>query len=270
MRLRVTSSFRWTLLAAPLAWSGFAHAEPVGSVSISVDAADPGTPLTRVWPYYGYDEVNYTTSSEGKALLASLAAAHSAPVYVRTHFLFNSGDGQAAMKWGSTNVYSESAEGNPVYDWALTDGILAALTTAGTFPFVELGFMPEALSSHPTPYRNSAVNMLDGGCFYPPSEPAKWAELIRAWARHVNERYPNVAADWLWELWNEPDLGYWKVRSRTMPHCMITPSRRCTKCYRTQRSAGPRWRAPVAPSSSSFSSTARPVPTRSRATRELG
>jgi xylan 1,4-beta-xylosidase len=52
--------------------------------------------------------------------------------------------------------------------------------------------------------------MLDGGCFYPPSEPAKWAELIRAWARHANERHPNVAANWLWELWNEPDLGYWK------------------------------------------------------------
>jgi xylan 1,4-beta-xylosidase len=26
---------------------------------------------------------------------------------------------------------------------------------------------------------------------------------------HANERYPNVAASWLWELWNEPDSGYW-------------------------------------------------------------
>jgi xylan 1,4-beta-xylosidase len=26
---------------------------------------------------------------------------------------------------------------------------------------------------------------------------------------HANQRYPNVAAGWLWELWNEPDSGYW-------------------------------------------------------------
>ncbi|HWA77046.1 MAG TPA: hypothetical protein VG937_32145 [Polyangiaceae bacterium] len=206
----MTSSFRWTFFAAFFALSVPVRAEPLATADVSVDAAAQGTPLARIWPYYGYDEVNYTTLPEGKALLERLAAAHSAPVHVRTHFLFNNGDGEPAMKWGSTNVYSEDSNGNPVYSWALTDGILDALTAAGTFPFVELGFMPEALSSHPTPYRNSAVNMLDGGCFYPPTDPAKWAELIRAWARHAKERYPDVEAKWLWELWNEPDLGYWR------------------------------------------------------------
>src|SRR5262249_42878156 len=37
----------------------------------------------------------------------------------------------------------------------------------------------------------------------------KWADLISAWAAHADGRYPDVAASWLWELWNEPDVAYW-------------------------------------------------------------
>jgi xylan 1,4-beta-xylosidase len=180
------------------------------TVDVSVDATAAGTPLARVWPFYGYDEINYTTTPEGRALLATLAAANTAPVHVRSHFLLNNGDGTPGLKWGSTNVYSEDAAGNPVYDWTLTDGIMDAVTGAGAFPFVELGFMPEALSTHPTPYRNTSSRLLDGGCFYPPTDYTKWAGLIRTWAMHANQRYADVAASWLWELWNEPDLPYWR------------------------------------------------------------
>ncbi|MEO8902098.1 MAG: beta-xylosidase [Polyangiaceae bacterium] len=185
------------------------HAQAPSTVTVSVDGAAAGTPLERVWPFHGFDEVNYTTSPEGTALLRSLANAHSAPVHVRSHFLLNNGDGEPALKWGSTNVYSEDAAGNPLYSWPLTDGILDAVTAAGTFPFVELGFMPEALSSHPTPYRNSSATALNGGCFYPPADYNKWARLISTWATHADARYSDVAANWLWELWNEPDLPYW-------------------------------------------------------------
>ena len=85
-----------------------------------------------------------------------------------------------------------------------------SITGAGAYPFVELGFMPLALSTHPTPDRNTDLKTLDSGCFYPPNDYTKWAELIRTWATHANERYSNVGASWLWELWNEPDIGYWK------------------------------------------------------------
>lgn len=193
-----------TLLARPCSAQGAA------SVNVSVDATAAGTPLERVWPYYGFDEINYTTTQEGQALLAALVSAHTAPVRVRNHFLFNNGDGTPSLKWGSTNVYSEDAAGTPIYDWKLTDGILDSLTAAGAYPFVELGFMPEALSSHPTPYLNSSRTMFDSGCSYPPTDYTKWSSLIRTWATHANERYPNVEASWLWELWNEPDISYWK------------------------------------------------------------
>jgi xylan 1,4-beta-xylosidase len=205
----MTSCGTGAFLIGLLAVAAPAWAQAPATVNVSVDATGTGTPLERVWPFHGYDEINYTTLPEGAALLGTIAAAHSAPVHVRNHFLLNTGDGTPAMKWGSTNVYTEDAAGNPIYSWTLTDGIMDTITGAGAFPFVELGFMPEALSTHPTPYQNSSTTMLDGGCFYPPTDYTKWADLVEAWAMHADERYPNVASSWLWELWNEPDIGYW-------------------------------------------------------------
>jgi xylan 1,4-beta-xylosidase len=193
-----------------LAFTACGGAQAPATVNVSVDATAAGAPLERVWAFHGYDEINYTTDPEGRALLGTIAAAHTAPVRVRSHFLLNTGDGVPGLKWGSTNVYTEDAAGNPVYDWTLTDGIIDTITGAGAFPFVEIGFMPEALSTHPVPYRNSSSTLLDGGCFHPPTDYTKWAALIRAWATHANERYPDVAASWLWELWNEPDFAYWR------------------------------------------------------------
>ena len=186
-----------------------ARAQGGAPVDVMVDATAAGAPLERVWAFHGYDEINYTTVPEGKALLGTLVTAHTAPVHVRSHFLLNTGDGVPDLKWGSTNVYTTDAAGNPVYDWTLTDGIMDTLTADGAFPFVEIGFMPQALSSHPTPYRNGSTLALNGGCFYPPTDYAEWADLIRTWAAHADGRYPNVAARWLWELWNEPEGPYW-------------------------------------------------------------
>ena len=69
-----------------------------GTVDVAVDATAAGSPLERVWPYHGFDEVNYATTPDGKALLAELAAAHTAPVHVRTHFLLNTGNGTPSLK----------------------------------------------------------------------------------------------------------------------------------------------------------------------------
>lgn len=197
-------------LAGLLALPAPAQAQTPAAVHIAVDATAAGTPLQRVWSFHGYDELNYTTTSEGRALLRTLVAAHTATVHVRTHFLLNTGDGTPAIKWGSTNVYTEDADGQPVYSWSLTDEIMDTITAAGAFPLVEIGFMPQALSQRPIPYRNSSTFVLDGGCFYPPTDYAKWADLVRAWALHASERYPHAETSWLWELWNEPDIGYWR------------------------------------------------------------
>ncbi len=81
--------------------------------------------------------------------LGELGDTAHAPVYFRVHNLFTSGDGEGSLKWGSTNVYTERADGTPVYDWTITDRIFDAMRDAHVRPIVELGFMPEALSTHP-------------------------------------------------------------------------------------------------------------------------
>lgn len=187
-----------------------ASAQTPDTVTIEVDARNPGAPLEPVWSYYGYDEVNYTTAPDGVELLRTLAEINPTPPYIRSHFLFNTGDGTPELKWGSTNIYTEDASGAPVYDYTLIDQIMDAVTEAGARPLVEIGFMPEALSTQPDPYQNSNTYVLDGGCFYPPTDYEKWGALVAAWAKHVKGRYQGAESNWQWELWNEPDIGYWQ------------------------------------------------------------
>jgi hypothetical protein len=43
----------------------------------------------------------------------------------------------------------------------------------------------------------------------PPKDHEKWKNLVGAFAKHYVERYgPDEAAQWYWEIWNEPDLWW--------------------------------------------------------------
>src|SRR5438094_7905336 len=85
-------------------------------VAIRVDAARSIGTMAPIWAFFGYDEPNYTYMTDGKKLLSELAALSPVPVYIRTHNLLTSGDGTPALKWGSTNAYTEDAAGRPRYD----------------------------------------------------------------------------------------------------------------------------------------------------------
>jgi xylan 1,4-beta-xylosidase len=182
------------------------------AVTIAVDATGEGAAFQPIWAYFGYDEVNATTTPEGRELLRTLALANDAKVHVRTHFLFNSGDVTTRLKWGATNLYTEDSNGAPIYDFSRIDAIMDAKVEAGVAALFELGFMPRALSTQPEPYETSSTTTLDSGSFYPPTDYEKWARLVRVWAEHARDRYGQgtAQADWSWELWNEPDIGYWR------------------------------------------------------------
>jgi hypothetical protein len=47
---------------------------------------------------------------DGKKLLSEIAALSPVPVFVRTHNLLTTGDGTPALKWGSTNAYTEECK----------------------------------------------------------------------------------------------------------------------------------------------------------------
>jgi xylan 1,4-beta-xylosidase len=181
-------------------------------VAITVRADSATGPWKPFYAYFGYDEPNYTYMKDGRKLLGQLAALTPAPVFVRAHYLLCSGDGAPGLKWGSTNVYTEDAAGRPVYDWTLMDRIFDAWLDAGVKPLVEIGFMPEALSSRPAPYRHRwPEGDISTGVAYPPKDYAKWAELVYQWVRHSVERYgQEEVGSWWWEVWNEPDIGYWR------------------------------------------------------------
>jgi xylan 1,4-beta-xylosidase len=182
------------------------------SVQIDVHANQSDGALAPIWSYFGYDEPNYSYATNGRKLLSELSALSPAPVYVRVHNLLTSGDGSSSLKWGSTNVYTEDSRGRPVYSWTILDQIFDAFQAAGVKPLVEVGFMPEALSTHPQPYRHNFPNGdLFTGWAYPPKDYRKWSELVFQFVRHLRERYGDAEVKtWLWEVWNEPDIPYWK------------------------------------------------------------
>jgi xylan 1,4-beta-xylosidase len=198
-------------LIAPICWPQ----QSLEGVNIQVDADQSDGPLPPIWNYFGYDEPNYTYAPNGKQLLGELAALSPVPVYIRTHNLLTSGDGSSSLKWGSTGVYTEDATGKPVYSWVILDRIFDAFQAAGVKPLVEIGFMPEALSTHRQPYRHNfpegAVDSLFTGWAYPPKDYQKWSELVFQFVHHLRERYGDAEVKtWLWEVWNEPDIPYWK------------------------------------------------------------
>lgn len=172
--------------------------------------------LPRIWSWFGYDEPNYTYMKDGKKLLTELSELSPVPVYVRTHSLLVTGDGTAALKWGSTNIYTEDSQGNPVYNWNIVDSIFDTYVKRGMKPLAEIGFMPEALSSHPEPYRHhwkpgDKYSDIITGWAYPPKDYNKWAELIYQWVKHCVSRYgAKEVSSWYWEVWNEADGYYWK------------------------------------------------------------
>src|SRR5688572_5005621 len=185
--------------------------------SVTVHADRTVGEIRPIWNYFGYDEAGTTLTREGRDLLGKLNALSQEPIRIRVHHLLTSGDGSLALKWSSTNVYTEDAEGNPRYDWTRLDAIMDELTRPGIEPFVQASFMPQALSSRPEPYTPALVktglprDMVSGGAFYPPKDYRKWEALIEAWARHSGDRYGvDRASSWLWELWNEPESPYWR------------------------------------------------------------
>src|ERR1700733_15280174 len=159
------------------------------AVTIRVNANEKIGAFKPIYSYFGYDEPNFTYTKNGRKLVGELAALSSGPVYLRTHFLLATGDGTAGFKFGSTNAYSEDASGKPVYDWTIVDRILGTYLEAGAKPFVEIGFMPKALSTNPEPYKpdwtpGANFDKYYLGWAYPPKDYSKWGELVYQWVRH--------------------------------------------------------------------------------------
>jgi xylan 1,4-beta-xylosidase len=210
-RLQLAAVAAVALIASPAG-----QAPQIEPVTIRIDANQRLGPMSPMWAWFGYDEPNYTYMKDGKKLLSELAELSPVPVFVRAHNLLTTGDGTPALKWGSTNAYTEDAEGRPKYDWTIVDRIFDTYVERKMKPLVEIGFMPEALSTKPQPYKHDwrpglPYGRIYTGWTYPPKDYAKWGELVYQWVRHSVQRYGKAEVEsWWWEVWNEPDIAYWR------------------------------------------------------------
>lgn len=227
-------------------------------VTIDVDASQTAGPLKPVWDYFGYDEANYTYAANGRKLIGELAALADVPAHFRTHFLLATGNGALALKWGSTNAYTLDASGKPVYNWTIVDRILGTYVQAGGTPYVEIGFMPKALSSHPEPYQphwkpGDKFNDYYIGWAYPPKDYDKWEELIYRWVQHSVAKYGKAEVEkWSWEVWNEPNIGYWRGTPQEYDKLYDYTAAAVKRALPTARIGGPASTGPANPRAAAF------------------
>jgi xylan 1,4-beta-xylosidase len=115
--------------------------------------------------------------------------------YIRMHGLLTDDMG----------VYREDKKGNPEYNFQYIDVLYDYLLSIGMKPFVELGFMPEALAS------GTQTIFWWRGNVTPPKDFKKWEDLIRNLTLHFTERYgADEVKTWYFEVWNEPNLNaFW-------------------------------------------------------------
>ena len=95
--------------------------------------------------------------------------------YVRFHAIFHDEMG----------VYTEDETGKPVFNFSYVDQVYDGLLENGVKPYVELSFMPRALSSQPTTshaffYKQNVA---------PPKDYGKWDAMMAAFVGHLVERY---------------------------------------------------------------------------------
>jgi len=168
-------------------------------------------PLRHFWTYVGYDECNFTHMPRGMELIRKFGELES-PYYFRTHHMFCTGNMHGLSKWGSTNIYIEDENGDPVYNFECIDRMIDIWLGAGCLPFFELGFMPmdlARLQPDGKPYNEGSYRRI--GWSMPPKDWDKWYGLIRALAEHLLGRYgEECIRKWYFELWNEPDIMYWQ------------------------------------------------------------
>ncbi len=182
-----------------------------GVHKIVVDAAEPLGPLEPIWRSFGYDEINWTYTPRGKRIFVEIGKLSSAPYYIRCHHAFTTGNGLSTPTNGSGNVYQLGPDGKPQFNFTILDQVIETFLQNSCKPIVELGFMPDALSSGPQPkptynYRTSDLWR------YPPKDYQQWQELVYETVKHFLAKYGEAEVSrWYWEVWNEPDTpNYFK------------------------------------------------------------
>ena len=187
-----------TIVALGLAVPASVRAEEADVVVVNAAAAMQ--PFPHFWEH---------TFGSGRAILSlrqsyrddlRAVKAVTAVGYVRFH----------AILHDEVGVYSEDKHGKPLYNFSYVDQIYDGLLASGVRPFVELSFMPRQLAS-----RDVRQSFWYHPIVSPPKDYGRWDDMIEALGRHLVERYGiEEVSRWYFEVWNEPNLDFWKGSPR--------------------------------------------------------
>ncbi|MGH8153239.1 MAG: GH39 family glycosyl hydrolase [Rhodanobacteraceae bacterium] len=176
---------------------GSAVAAPARQVvHLRVDATAQGTPFPHFWEQmFGSGRASLALRADYRKDLETVHAATGFQ-YVRFHNIFGRDVG----------LVDQARDGKITYNFSYVDQIYDGLLARGVKPFVELDFMPRALSSDPAVKQSFWYHPNP----MPPKSYAQWDAMIRAFAEHLIARYGiDEVATWYFEVWNEPNLDFW-------------------------------------------------------------
>ena len=146
-----------------------------------------------------------------------MAALSPVPVYVRAHNLLTTGDGTPALKWGSTNAYTEDADRQAglrlddrrshlrhlhgAEDEAAGRDRLHARGAVDATPSLPapLDARPRLVHRHLHRLELSAEGLRQVA-----RADHQWVDALRGEVRQAE------VESWFWEVWNEPNIGYWQ------------------------------------------------------------
>jgi xylan 1,4-beta-xylosidase len=129
---------------------------------------------------------------------------------------------------------------------------------AGAKPFVEIGFMPQALSAKPDPYHptwipGAANRDYSIGWSYPPKDYDKWGEIAYQWVKHCVDKYGKSEVDtWYWEVWNEPDISYWHGTPEEYNKLYDYAAKGVKRALPSAKIGGPATTGPASPKAAAF------------------
>lgn len=168
-------------------------------MSTVVVPTEPIGPLSQAWrECVGTGRFNLALRSD---YLESLALTQA-----EIDFRYIRGHGLLSDDVGIYRPYDADGHRGVLHSFTYVDQVVDAYLSLGIRPFVELGFMPEALASG-----NQTVFWWRGNVT-PPSDEDEWVALVTATVRHLIDRYGfDEVKTWPIEVWNEPNLvHFWQ------------------------------------------------------------
>jgi len=171
-----------------------ALSQPSATRVVVANLSNTSGPVSRFFDFSVGSDYAGTLIRDGSQNQLQMVTDELGFRYIRFHGIFHDALGTVQVK-----------NGKIVYDWTRIDQLYDDLLARHIRPFVELSFTPDALATS-----NNSIFYYHANTSHP--TPAKWRNLIAAFARHLEQRYGEAEVRrWYFEVWNEPNLsGFWE------------------------------------------------------------